>query len=90
MKSPRRVRLDFVAPVHRARKTGVALCLAGLATAVSVGVSFNAELTERNRLDAELGGIVQPHRSANEQALLDAELQDLIRRHRATHGRAAG
>ena len=73
MSLPRRVRLDFVAPVHRARKTGLALCVLGVAAVAAVGIRFDASLTERNRLDAELGGIAQPHRTENPAAAKAAE-----------------
>ena len=73
MTVPRRVRVDFIAPVHRARKTGVALCLAGLAVAAAVAITFDAKLGERSRLDAELGGIAQPHRTPSPATAKEAE-----------------
>jgi len=61
---PRPVRLDFVAPVHRAPRTGAALLLAGLAAVAAVGWAFQRKLAERNLLDAALGATAQPRRSA--------------------------
>ena len=54
-KAPRPVRLDLVAPVHRAPLAGAALCAAGLAAALAVGLAFRGALAERSRLEAELG-----------------------------------
>ena len=61
---PRPVRLDFVAPVHEAPLAGAALCIAGLAAVVALGLAFDRKLGERNRLDAALGATAQPRRSA--------------------------
>ena len=61
---PRPVRLDFVAPVHQAPLAGSALCIAGLAAVVALGLAFDRKLGERNRLDAALGATAQPRRSA--------------------------
>jgi hypothetical protein len=61
---PARVRLDFVAPVHRAPVAGAALCAFGLAAAVTVGVGFHRALEERGRLDAALGATAQPRHRA--------------------------
>lgn len=55
MRSPRPIRLDFVAPVHRAPLAGAALCAAGLAAALAVGLAVHRELAERDRLEAALG-----------------------------------
>jgi hypothetical protein len=62
-KLPRPVRLDFVAPVHRAPLAGAALLVAGLAAAITLGLAFDRALAERDRLDAALGATVQPRRS---------------------------
>lgn len=80
MKTPRRIRLDLVAPVHRARKTGIVLCIAGIAAAAAVGITFDDQLTERNRLDAQLGGIAQPHRTVNPASTKTAEEAAAMRR----------
>ena len=61
---PRAVRLDFVAPVHEAPLAGAALCMAGLAAVLALGLAFDRKLGERNRLDAALGATAQPRRSA--------------------------
>ena len=61
---PRPVRLDFVAPVHEAPLAGAALCIAGLAAVLALGLAFDRKLGERNRLDAALGATAQPRRSA--------------------------
>jgi len=63
-RSPRPVRLDFVAPVHQAPLAGAALCAVGLAAAIALGVAFDRQLAERSRLDAELGARPQQRRSA--------------------------
>ncbi|MBS0375960.1 MAG: hypothetical protein JSR73_15380 [Proteobacteria bacterium] len=83
MRHPRRVRLDFVAPVHSAPVAGVLLAIAGLAAAVTVGIAFNAELSERARLDGELARVARPqkrapseaaNKSAEEAAAIEREL----------------
>lgn len=61
-KLPPPVRLDFVAPVHKAPVAGAALCVAGLAAAIALGVAFDRKLAERNKLDAALGATAQPRR----------------------------
>jgi hypothetical protein len=73
MKAPRRIRLDFVAPVHEARTAGLALCLAGLAAVVGVGVAFASQLGERNRLDAALATVAGPRPTPSPAALKSAE-----------------
>jgi hypothetical protein len=80
MKTPRRIRLDFVAPVHRAPRVGAVLCVAGLAAAVGVGLAFDARLTERSRLDAELGALSQPRRVASPADVKAAEEAATIER----------
>ncbi len=74
-KAPRLVRLDLVAPVHRAPRTGAALLALGLAAALSVGIAFERTLAERARLDAELGARAQPrsHPPSPETLKLAAE-----------------
>ena len=62
--SPRRVRLDFVAPVHEAPLAGAALCAAGLAAAIALGLAFDRALAERSRLEAALAPTAQPRRAA--------------------------
>ncbi len=82
MKAPLRLRLDFVAPVNTAPRTGTALCVAGLVAAIALGVSFDGALTERNRLDAQLNVLTRPAgattptatRSAEENAAIEREL----------------
>jgi hypothetical protein len=81
VKVPERVRLDFVAPVRGAPLTGMALCIAGLAATIAVGVAFNAELVARSRLDAELGAIAEPrHRPATPVTAKAAEEAEAIER----------
>lgn len=63
-KLPRPVRLDFVAPLHRAPLAGAALCILGLAAALALGLAFERKLDERNRLDAALGATARPRHSA--------------------------
>jgi hypothetical protein len=63
-KSPRPVRLDLVASMHRAPLAGAALCVAGLAAALAVGLAFERKLAERSRLDAALGATSQPRHTA--------------------------
>jgi hypothetical protein len=64
MRRPRPVRLDFVAPVQRAALAGAALCAAGIAAALALGVAFDRKLAERSQLDAELGATAPPHHKA--------------------------
>lgn len=82
-RSPRPVRLDLVAPVHPAPLAGAALCAAGLAAAVALGVAFERALAERGRLDAALAAAARPRpraatpesqRSAAEAAAVAREL----------------
>lgn len=54
MRRPRRVRLDFVAPLHRSPLAGAVLCAAGVAAVLAVGVAFDRQLAERDRLEAAL------------------------------------
>jgi hypothetical protein len=70
-RSARPVRLDFVARVHRAPVAGALLCLGGLSAAVALGLSFQRELAERNRLDAALGAAAPPtrHRAPTPESL---------------------
>jgi len=63
-RAPLPVRLDFVAAVHRSPLAGAALCAAGLAAALAVGLAFERVLAERGRLDAALGVTPQARRSA--------------------------
>ena len=72
-RAPRRVRLDLVAPVHRAPFAGLLLCALGLAVAIAVGFSFDQKLAERSRLDAALGATARPHHTApTPESLRDA------------------
>ena len=80
---PRQVRLDFVAPVHRAPLTGAALCAVGLGAALAIGLAFDRELAERGRLEAALVAAAPPRhraptpeslRSAAEAATIEREL----------------
>jgi hypothetical protein len=80
---PRRIRLDFVAPVHRTPIAGAVLCAAGLAAVLALGAAFDRKLAERNRLEAVLGATPRPRhaaptlestRSAAEAAIVDREL----------------
>jgi len=59
-KLPRAVRLDLVAPVHRAPVAGATLLAAGIAAALALGLAFEQKVEERGRLDAELGARVAP------------------------------
>jgi hypothetical protein len=59
----RPVPLDFVAPVRRAPLAGAALCLAGVAAVVTLGLAFDRALAERARLDAALGATTLPRHS---------------------------
>ena len=77
MKHPRRVRLDFVAPPAGTPRLGAALCVVGLATAVTVALLFDGALTERNRLDAAVTAISQPrgpHSAADGKAAEEAQV----------------
>ncbi len=58
------LRLDFVAPVHRAPFSGAVLSVLGLAAALALGLGFEAKLAERTRLDAALGATVRPRHRA--------------------------
>ncbi len=82
-KLPRPVRLDLVAPVHKAPLAGAALCVVGLAAVLALGLTFDRRLAERSRLDAALGATVRPRhkpptpewlRSAAEAATVEREL----------------
>jgi hypothetical protein len=80
-KLPPRVRLDFVAPVHRAPLWGAALCIAGLAAALAVGVAFDRQLAERRRLEAALAATAQPrHRAPTPESLKSAAEAEGIER----------
>jgi hypothetical protein len=64
MKHPNIVRLDFVAPVHEARKTGLALVVLGVLSILVLGFAFNAKLTQRDQLEARLDAVPRAKRSA--------------------------
>ena len=82
MKRPALVNLDFVAAPHQAPLAGVVLLAIGLVAAVVVGVTFDGQITERNRLDAELNAassnrgpkLPSSVHSAEEAAKVEAEL----------------
>ena len=82
MRHPAPILLDLVAPVHRSRRTGIALCMLGLAAAAMVGTVFMQTVSERDRLDAQLGAQAKPRHtpSATEQraaAELDGARREL-------------
>jgi len=77
MRTPRPIRLDFVARVHRAPLAGMALCALGLAAVVAVGLSFDQLLAERSRLDAALGATARPRHSAPSPESLKSAAQAL-------------
>jgi len=60
---PSPIRLDFVAPVHRAPLAGALLCAAGLTAALTLGLAFDRKLSERGRLEAALGATARPRPS---------------------------
>ena len=64
MKNPNRVQLDFVAPVHEARATGLALIVMGGVAVLGLAAAFNAELSERDRVEAKLDAVPRVKRSA--------------------------
>jgi hypothetical protein len=64
MKNPNRIRLDFVAPVHEARTTGLALIVMGVVAVLGLAAAFNAELSERDRVEAKLDAVPRVKRSA--------------------------
>ena len=80
MKKPRPLRLDFVAPVQESRRAGIALCVAGVVAAVTVGVVFNVALAERNRLDAELEAISTPKHATSPSDIRSGEDAQAIER----------
>jgi hypothetical protein len=80
---PRPVQIDFVAPVRQATLAGAALCAAGLAAAIALGLAFDRAVAERSRLDAALAATARPRhhapsseslKSAAESAAVEREL----------------
>jgi hypothetical protein len=63
-RSPRPVRLDFVASVHRAPLAGAALCGLGLVAALALGLAFQREVAERSRLEAAVGATPKARHAA--------------------------
>ena len=61
---PARVRLDFVAPVHKAPVVGALLLAAGIGAMATVAFAFDRKLRERNRLEAVLEPAARPRHSA--------------------------
>lgn len=74
-KAPAPIRLDFVAPVHKAPLAGGVLCAVGIAAVVAQGVAFERKLAERARLDAALGATtrVRPAAPSPESLKVAAE-----------------
>ena len=65
MRLPAPVQLDFAARPPPVRLSGAALCAAGLAAALSVGIAFQRKLAERNQLEAALEPLThRPHHAA--------------------------
>jgi hypothetical protein len=64
MKRPNLIRLDFVAPVHESRATGLVLIVLGVVAVLGLAAAFNAELSERDRLEAKLDAVPRVKRSA--------------------------
>ncbi len=78
---PRPVQLDFVAPVHKAPLAGAALCAAGLAASLALGLAFDRKLAERNQLDALLAATAQPrHRAPTPESLKSAAAAAAVER----------
>lgn len=82
-RNARPVRLDLVASVHRATRTGALLCALGAVAALSVGLVFERTLAERARLEGALQSMARPRRTApsaeaqrraSDQAAVDREL----------------
>jgi hypothetical protein len=82
MKNPVAVQLDFVAEPRQAPLAGALLLAIGLGAAIAVGVMFDGQITERNRLDAEVNAATSNRgpklpsslHSAEEAAKVEAEL----------------
>ncbi len=71
--SPRRVRLVFVARVHDAPRAGLALLVMGVAAAFTVGIAFDRDLAERDRLEAAAAATAPPpHRAPTPESLRSA------------------
>jgi hypothetical protein len=80
-RSPRPVRLDFVAPVHRSPLAGAALCAVGLAAALALGLAFHSKLGERSELEAARGATPQPrHRPPTPESLKSAADATVVER----------
>ncbi len=82
MSKPAALYLDFVAGPHRAPIVGASLCAIGLAVAITVGLMFDSQVNERNRLDAELNAVTAARspklpgslKSGEDAAKIEAEL----------------
>jgi hypothetical protein len=61
---PAPVALDFAGPARGTPLLGAALAALGILAVVSLGLAFQRSLTERNELDAELGAMAPPRKSA--------------------------
>jgi len=64
MKVPAPIELDFAGPVRRSRKMGGALCAAGILACAALGYDFQERLDERDSVEARIGALTRPHRSA--------------------------
>jgi len=64
MKHPRSVQMDFVAPVHEARATGMGLLLVGLAAVVGLGLAFANVQQQRDSIEARLDALPRIKHSA--------------------------
>ncbi len=82
MTRPAPVRLDFVAAPRQAPFAGALLMALGLGAMLTVGLMFDAQITERNRLEAEVNAATSNRtpqlpssvHSAEEAAKVEAEL----------------
>jgi hypothetical protein len=79
MNRRRALYLDFAAPEHRLRATGLILCAGAGLAALGVGAVFQQALAERTHLEAQIDALGQQHRAPVASAAKTAEAAELAK-----------
>jgi hypothetical protein len=79
MNRRRALYLDFAAPVHHLRATGLILFVGAGLAALAVGVVFQQALAERARLEAQIDALGQQHRAPVASPAKNAEAAEMAK-----------